>query len=190
MFMTHTYVCGGRKEGGREVWNSSLALFSSFFFPPCFGQVHVSASGFENLSIRANKAYGEVSATYTKDEAELELVIKLPPSYPLRPVSITCAKRVGVSEQRLRKWLLSIAAFLRNQNGAVAEAVALWKENVDQEFEGVEECPICYSVIHTSNHSLPKLACKTCKHKFHAACLYKWFSSSHKSTCPLCQTPF
>lgn len=76
------------------------------------------------------------------------------------------------------------------QNGALSEAVQMWKRNVDREFEGVEECPICYSIIHTSNHTLPGLACKTCKHKFHSACLYKWFSTSHKSTCPLCQTPF
>lgn len=76
------------------------------------------------------------------------------------------------------------------QNGALAEAIGIWKSNFDKEFEGVEECPICYSVIHTANHSLPRLACKTCKHKFHSACLYKWFSTSHKSTCPLCQSPF
>lgn len=76
------------------------------------------------------------------------------------------------------------------QNGALAEAIGIWKRNFDKEFEGVEECPICYSVIHTANHSLPRLACKTCKHKFHSACLYKWFSTSHKSTCPLCQSPF
>lgn len=76
------------------------------------------------------------------------------------------------------------------QNGAIAEAIRIWKSNFDKEFQGVEECPICYSIIHTANHSLPRLACKTCKHKFHSACLYKWFSTSHKSTCPLCQTPF
>jgi hypothetical protein len=63
-------------------------------------------------------------------------------------------------------------------------------QNVEKEFDGIEECPICYSVVHTSDRSLPRLRCKTCKHKFHSACLYKWFSTSQKSTCPLCQTPF
>lgn len=95
-----------------------------------------------------------------------------------------------------RIWLvmegyLKVTRFPRvMQNGALAEAIGIWKRNFDKEFEGVEECPICYSVIHTANHSLPRLACKTCKHKFHSACLYKWFSTSHKSTCPLCQSPF
>ena len=59
-----------------------------------------------------------------------------------------------------------------------------------QVFEGVEECPICYTVIHMVNGTLPKLSCHTCKHKFHAACLYKWFNTSNKSACPLCQSPW
>jgi hypothetical protein len=53
----------------------------------------------------------------------------------LRPRPLLVAQ-VGVSEGRLRKWLLSIAAFLRTQNGTVAEAISLWKRNVDKEFEG------------------------------------------------------
>jgi hypothetical protein len=43
--------------------------------------------------------------------------------------------QVGVSEGRLRKWLLSISAFLRNQNGSILDAMSLWKANVDQTFQ-------------------------------------------------------
>merc|ERR1712172_110429 len=32
-----------------------------------------------------------------------------------------------------------------------------------------------------SNLELPKLGCRTCKKKFHSACLYKWFSTSNNS---------
>ena len=32
------------------------------------------------------------------------------------------------------------------QDGSLLDAVLLWKKNVDQVFEGVEECPICYTV--------------------------------------------
>lgn len=144
----------------------------------------------DNFSVTVSKSASEVVATYTKDETGMDLVIRLPASYPLRPVDVDCTKSLGISEVKQRKWLMSMMSFLRNQNGALAEAICIWKTNFDKEFEGVEECPICYSVIHTSNHSLPRLACKTCKHKFHSACLYKWFSTSHKSTCPLCQSPF
>lgn len=144
----------------------------------------------ENFSVSVNKSAYEVIATYQKEETGMDLVICLPSCYPLRPVDVNCTRSLGISEVKQRKWLLSLAAFVRNQNGALAEAIRIWKSNFDKEFQGVEECPICYSIIHTTNHSLPRLACKTCKHKFHAACLYKWFSTSHKSTCPLCQTPF
>ncbi|XP_024020214.1 E3 ubiquitin-protein ligase listerin isoform X1 [Morus notabilis] len=144
----------------------------------------------ENFSVSVSKSANEAVATYTKDETGMDLVIRLPASYPLRPVDVDCTRNLGISDVKQRKWLMSMMSFVRNQNGALAEAIGIWKRNFDKEFEGVEECPICYSVIHTANNSLPRLACKTCKHKFHSACLYKWFSTSHKSTCPLCQSPF
>ncbi|XP_024965066.1 E3 ubiquitin-protein ligase listerin isoform X4 [Cynara cardunculus var. scolymus] len=144
----------------------------------------------ENFSVSVSKSANEVVATYTKDETGMDLVIRLPASYSLRPVDVDCTRSLGISEVKQRKWLLSMMSFVRDQNGALAEAIRIWKSNFDKEFDGVEECPICYSVIHTANHSLPRLACRTCKHKFHSACLYKWFSTSHKSNCPLCQSPF
>ncbi|KAM0040615.1 putative transcription factor C2H2 family [Helianthus debilis subsp. tardiflorus] len=144
----------------------------------------------ENFSVSVSKSANEVVATYTKDESNMDLVVRLPTSYPLRPVDVECTRSLGISEVKQRKWLLSMMSFVRNQNGALAEAIRIWKNNFDKEFEGVEECPICYSVIHTSNHSLPRRACRTCKHKFHSACLYKWFLTSNKSNCPLCQSLF
>ncbi|GFZ19943.1 HEAT/U-box domain-containing protein [Actinidia rufa] len=153
-------------------------------------QIKKSSFTDENFSVSVSKSANEVVATYTKDETGMDLVIRLPASYPLRAVDVDCPRSLGISEVKQRKWLMSMLLFVRNQNGALAEAIRIWKSNFDKEFEGVEECPICYSVIHTANHSLPRLACKTCKHKFHSACLYKWFSTSHKSTCPLCQSPF
>eukprot|EP00850_Spirogloea_muscicola_P020140 SM000208S06310 [mRNA] locus=s208:55234:63272:- [translate_table: standard] len=144
----------------------------------------------ETLSIRANRGAREVVARYRRDEVALEMAVRLAASHPLRPPAVECLGRAGVSEARLRKWLLGISTFLRQSNGSVAGAVALWRDSCEREFAGVEECPICYAVLHPSSHALPRLACRTCRNKFHAACLYKWFSSSHKSTCPLCQTPF
>lgn len=48
-----------------------------------------------------------------------------------------CCLQVGVSEGRLRKWLMSVTAFLRNHNGTVGEAIDLWRRNAQKEFEGV-----------------------------------------------------
>ena len=79
---------------------------------------------------------------------------------------------------------------LLGQNGTISDALSLWKQNLDKLFEGVEECPICYVIVHPATRQLPKLECRTCAKKFHAACLYKWFNSGQKSTCPMCQATF
>ncbi len=60
---------------------------------------------------------------------------------------------------------------LITQNGSILDGLLLWKQNVDKKFEGLEECMICFAVIHGTNCQLPKLQCRTCKKKFHAACL-------------------
>lgn len=189
------YVRGWFSDIRDRSTSSAIEFFTRTYCSPILimnelSQIKKASFGDDNFSVTVSKSASEVVATYTKDETGMDLVIRLPASYPLRPVDVDCTKSLGISEVKQRKWLMSMMSFLRNQNGALAEAICIWKSNFDKEFEGVEECPICYSVIHTSNHSLPRLACKTCKHKFHSACLYKWFSTSHKSTCPLCQSPF
>ncbi len=101
---------------------------------------------------------------------------------------IACGPQVGISESRLRKWLLSISAFLRNGNGSLMDAIALWRSNAEREFDGAEECLICYAVVHPQTGALPRLKCRTCEKFFHGACLYRWFRSAGKSTCPHCQS--
>ncbi|XP_078214551.1 E3 ubiquitin-protein ligase listerin isoform X4 [Callithrix jacchus] len=95
-----------------------------------------------------------------------------------------------LSFQEISSVQTSTQLFNGMTNGSIMEGLALWKNNVDKRFEGVEDCMICFSVIHGFNYSLPKKACRTCKKKFHSACLYKWFTSSNKSTCPLCRETF
>jgi hypothetical protein len=115
---------------------------------------------------------------------------KFPPPPPQPRPTLSFLLQVGVNDGRLRKWLLSIAVFLRNQNQGVLDAIALWKANLDKEFEGVQPCLICYSVISAANGQLPRLSCRQCQVSFHPACLYKWFKSSGKSQCPHCQAPW
>lgn len=105
-------------------------------------------------------------------------------------MQVSLRKKVAIQERSVRRWLLSIAAYLRSQNCSLADAVLLWKSNVDQEFAGVEPCMICYAVVNPSDRSLPRMPCKTCSQVFHSICLYKWFKSRSKSVCPHCQCPW
>lgn len=49
---------------------------------------------------------------------------------------------MGIRDGRLRKWLLSIAVYLRSHNSGLLDAIGQWRANLEQEFAGVEPCLI------------------------------------------------
>ncbi|WFC97190.1 hypothetical protein MBRA1_003856 [Malassezia brasiliensis] len=132
----------------------------------------------------------EVVATYTVDEHPMEIGVRLPADFPLHGVEIRDLKRVGVSEAQWRAWLLAVQQMLSGRNGLILDALMLFKKNAEAKFQGYEgaECAICYSIISPTDQTLPNKPCRTCKHKFHGSCLYKWVSTSGASTCPLCRS--
>ncbi|ODQ67826.1 hypothetical protein NADFUDRAFT_80975 [Nadsonia fulvescens var. elongata DSM 6958] len=143
----------------------------------------------ENMSIKISKTMNEIKAYYTVDEQTMEIVVKIPSVYPLKPIVFEGVKRIGARENQWRAWLLASQAIVSSQNGTVMDSLQLFKRNVTLHFDGVEDCAICYSILH-QDHTLPSKTCSTCKNKFHASCLYKWFKSSNSSTCPLCRQSF
>lgn len=78
-------------------------------------QIKEASFADESFSIRVSKSAYEVVATYTKDETGMDLVIRLPPAYPLRPVEVACTRSLGITELKRRKWLMSLSAFVSNQ---------------------------------------------------------------------------
>mmetsp|Transcript_5259 Transcript_5259/g.10027 ORF Transcript_5259/g.10027 Transcript_5259/m.10027 type:complete len:1897 (-) Transcript_5259:139-5829(-) len=142
------------------------------------------------LSVSGSCVSREVVATYMQDECKLSVLIRVPPSFPLRNAEVDCQKTLGISEKRWRFWSLQIMRMLNSQDGSILDALLLWKQNVDKEFDGVEPCPVCYSVLCVKTHAMPNLECKTCHNRFHSGCLYKWFHSSGKNQCVLCQQPW
>lgn len=146
-----------------------------------------NASAFGDMNVQGGSVTREVSATYVQDDFTLSVLVKLPLSFPFRRAEVDCSKTLGVPAHRWKRWSLQITQMLNNQGGTLKDALLLWKENVDKEFEGVEPCPICYSVLHVKSHKLPNLECNTCHNQFHTDCLFEWFKSSGKSACPICQ---
>ena len=142
------------------------------------------------MEIHASARNGSIVTTYEKDGCALEMGIRLSDCHPVVLPTCECTKQVGVTQSRWRRWVIQIVSLLSHQDGSVLDAVFLFKQNLDKEFEGAEPCPICYCVIHVQDHSMPRLACKTCSNKFHSKCIAKWFSTSHKNECPLCKQPF
>ncbi|KAG2132698.1 uncharacterized protein EDB93DRAFT_1323055 [Suillus bovinus] len=142
----------------------------------------------ENLVIKVSPSAGEVTASYTVDDQVLELSLRLPSDWPLHRLEIRDTKMVGVSEDRWRAWVLGVQQIVWQQNGRIVDGLTVFTKNVTLHFAGQVECAICYSIISVMDSSLPQKPCKTCKNRFHASCLYKWFKSSHSSSCPLCRS--
>ncbi|XP_040576055.1 E3 ubiquitin-protein ligase listerin [Lepeophtheirus salmonis] len=149
-----------------------------------------SKTTFKNMTVGVRTSVREVVAVYSLDEGSMDLIISLPNNFPLGTVKVDRNQRIGVGHNQWRNWMLQLTTFLQHQNGSILEGLIIWKNNVDKRFEGVEECCICFYILHGANHQLPKLSCRTCKKKFHSACLYKWFSTSNNSTCPMCRNLF
>lgn len=127
-------------------------------------------------------------ATYTVDDLEVEIMITLPTDWPLSRPKIEGLKSVGVNASEWRLWLFQLEQALATGAGLVA-GLRRWSHYLQKKFDGIEECYICYSIIYGKGQQLPRLPCRTCGKKFHKECLYKWFSSSNNSTCPLCRSP-
>lgn len=111
-----------------------------------------------------------MAATYTIDEVKMDLIMTLPPNYPLGTVKID-SSNVVVGTPKWRNLLFQISKYLIHQNGTIWDALIIWKNNLDKKFEGVEECYICFSILQGSSFEIPKLCCHTCKKKFHSNCL-------------------
>ncbi|GAC73853.1 predicted E3 ubiquitin ligase [Moesziomyces antarcticus T-34] len=141
----------------------------------------------EALSIKILST-NEVIATYVVDEHPMEIGVKIPADFPLHGVEIRDIQRVGITEAKWRSWLLAVQQLITGQNGLIFDALSLFKRNAEVQFQGLDECAICYSIISPMDRSLPTKPCKTCKNKFHAGCLFKWISTSGASTCPLCRS--
>ncbi|PIL27721.1 hypothetical protein GSI_10874 [Ganoderma sinense ZZ0214-1] len=127
----------------------------------------------ENVTIKVASAVNEVTAAYAVDELKLELTIKLPVDWPLHTIDIRDSRLVGVTEDRWRAWVLGVRQILTFRSGSIVDGLSFFLKNVTSHFEGIAECAICYSIVNASDGSLPRKPCKTCKNRFHAACLYK-----------------
>eukprot|EP01066_Platyproteum_vivax_P001938 Platyproteum_vivax@DN12411_c0_g1_i1.p2 len=121
-------------------------------------------------------------------DVSVDLVVEFPNLYPLAACQPLPSEDTILPRKKALAWRVGLLEALQRR-GPVS-ALAFWCQNLQLFFQGMEECPICYTVAHAQHRTLPRQACPTCKHKFHSECIFKWFRTSHKATCPLCQAPF
>lgn len=126
-----------------------------------------------------------IQAECRVEDARIELTIELGESWPLGHEAPKVEGRPAPSRERLMQLTLAAAA-----GAPIHRILKLWKDAVDKKYEGLDECHICFSLLHPATAQLPKLKCHTCRKIFHSACLYRWFNTSNKSTCPICRELF
>lgn len=167
---TSTYICG-------DIIKEELALINQY----CKEKENFASkeiawtsnltpdAGEFSLKTRISSTT-DILARYTQDEVALDAVLTIPDEYPLLPVTVTFQTR-GFKESLKRKWLLSMTTLLKTKDARVLDAVLLWRDNIEKQLDGIELCPICYSIFHVSDKSLPNMECSTCNYKYHSACM-------------------
>ena len=142
-----------------------------------------------NISIEQSSTQLSLSLRYQLEEIGwISLRLTIPPSFPLRQVTIESAEK-DVRSRAARftcQSILSSATF----NGSLLDAITLWRQSQEKKLAGLEPCPICYCLLHPGDKSLPGPTCSTCRKKYHSSCLYRWFKSAGASTCPMCRSFF
>lgn len=159
------------------------------------------------LEVKIPKTNNELIASIPVDPeaSAVSLMISLPAAYPLQQAIVSSRNRVAVSEKNWQSWLRAIKGVIMFSNGGIIDGLLAFRRNVQGALKGQSECAICYSIIGTDMKT-PDKKCGTCKNTFHVssllraismmltkiqgACLFRWFSSSNSSTCPLCRNSF
>ncbi|VDM33437.1 unnamed protein product [Hydatigera taeniaeformis] len=151
-----------------------------------------------SVDIKGKPLSREVITTYHfSADQYLEMIISLPENFPLSPVTVETGNKTDPAMANWRTWIMHLSVFLNNQNGSflqqngsILDGIGLWLRNIKKKFDGVEDCAICYSVIHDRDFSFPRLQCRVCKKRFHNECMYRYFQTSRNPTCPLCRSLF
>lgn len=69
----------------------------------------------ESLTVKVVSGAAEATVTYTVDEQPMEISVRLPPDFPLKTVEIKDVRRVGVTEQKWRGWLLNVQQLINSR---------------------------------------------------------------------------
>jgi hypothetical protein len=74
----------------------------------------------ENMKIKIAQTVNEVTASYSVDEHQLEITLKMPVDWPLHAIEIKDTKKVGVLEERWRSWIFGVQQIIWSQVRNVA----------------------------------------------------------------------
>ncbi|PJF19045.1 hypothetical protein PSACC_01133, partial [Paramicrosporidium saccamoebae] len=181
-----SWYSGLSKEESVRIIKYCTMFMSPLLIERELARIRKSSNDQLTMRVEQTSTSCTVNVQYMLEEFSFSLQLSVPTEYPLKPVTLAGGERLGISEAKWRSWLLSVQTLL-NQNLAIVEVLQQWKTNAEKTLAGVEPCAICYCVLQPGDKSLPGPSCKTCRNKFHSACLYRWFKTGGQATCPMCR---
>lgn len=96
--------------------------FSSVLADAELERVMTTNFGDEKMDVKVIPAHREVNTTYTIDENQIKMTLKIPPDWPLHVIEVRGVKKVGVKEDRWKSWISGVRQVVLTQ---VSLAVAV-----------------------------------------------------------------
>ena len=96
--------------------------FSSVLIGAELERVISTRFGDENMNVKVVPIHREVNTTYTIDENQIRMSLKIPPDWPLHVIEVRGVKRVGVTEDRWRSWISGVRQVVITQVGLTVGA--------------------------------------------------------------------
>ncbi|KAJ1963888.1 hypothetical protein IWQ62_003085, partial [Dispira parvispora] len=101
---------------------------------------------YSSLSVRTHPNSGSCSIRFEIDDTTIDLVLRMPTSYPLQLTQVECADASIVGDDRWQAWRRNAHALAQQSDHRFADLIYHFTRNIAYRFDGVEECYICYSV--------------------------------------------
>lgn len=91
--------------------------FSSVLIDTELERVTTTRLGDGKMHVKVIPTHLEVNATYTIDENEIRMSLKIPPDWPLHVIEVRGGKKVGVKEDRWKSWMSGVRQVVLTQVG-------------------------------------------------------------------------
>ncbi|KAH8581667.1 ring domain at very C-terminus of large [Cryptosporidium sp. chipmunk genotype I] len=182
------WLCNSNDKTQAILQKLVINYFSPIIIPIEFNHIPLIIEKMSNpdrkITLDHNVSSRAIKISYSERGFTATLYFTFSQHHPLVIPKVNIPRVVGVSKKQNSNWLISVIKAVRYKN--VTHAILTWINNLSLYLDGVEDCLICYSIVHPQYRSLPRKRCNTCNNIFHSECIYKWFRTSNKTTCPLC----
>lgn len=108
--------CKDRKLSA-TVTTFTSKYFSSVLIDAELDRVTTKRLGDEKMNVKVIPVLREVNTTYTIDENEIKMSLKIPPDWPLHVIEVRGGKKVGVKEDRWKSWISGVRQVVLTQVG-------------------------------------------------------------------------